>query len=182
MALRRSETFTTPNGHVIPLDAAATVFPHGSTVGTVLAPPELAWEDIDRFYTQPIQCGVYTENDVPLLVLHVVGEWTEVAALNTRLFDDDTLEPLLHRGTFAGRDTVPFFLVSREDGKTMAERAMLMPSRMTESLARAAERQHRRFISRSSVERAVRSVRDAYSTADLMQKAGIQPLAPASFG
>jgi len=181
MALRKSEDFTTPNGHVISLTETATVFPHGSTLGAVIAPDELAWEGIDQFYTQPIQCGVYVEDDIPLVVLHLVGEWTEVAAFNTRLFDEASLEPLVERSSFAGRDTVPFFLVSRAEGKSMGERTMLVPSRMTEQVATAAARQRRRFINRTSVDQAIRSVREAHSTAELIEKADVQPLAPASF-
>jgi hypothetical protein len=181
MALKKSEDFTTPNGHVLPLESTATVFPHGSTVGAVIAPEELAWEEIDRFYTQPIQFGVYVEDDIPFVVLHVVGEWTEVAAFNTRLFEDGTLEPLVERTSFTGRDTVPFFLVSRAEGKSMAERTMLVPARMTEAVADAAARQRRRFINRTSVDQAIRSVRESTSTAELMEKADLQPLAPASF-
>ncbi len=181
MPLQKSENFTTPNGHVISLDDTAALFPHSSTLGVVLAPADLAWEDIDRFYTQPIQCGVYVEDDIPLAVLHVVGQWTEVAALNTRNFDEETLAPLFERSVFAGRDTVPFFLVSREEGKSMAERTLLLPSRMTQTVAEAAERQRRRFINRATVDRAIRSLRESYDTATLREKADLQPLAPASF-
>jgi hypothetical protein len=181
MPLQKSEDFTTPNGHVISLDDPAAVFPHGSTLGVVLAPEALAWEDIDRFYTQPIQCGVYAEDDVPLLVIHVVGQWTHVAALNTRTFDEEALAPLLDRSDFTGRDTVPFFLVSRKEGKSMAERTLLLPSRMTETVAEAASRQRRRFINRASVDRAIRSLLDAHDTATLIEKANVQPLTPASF-
>ena len=181
MPLKKSETFTSPNGHVISLDEPASVFPHGSTIGVVFAPSSLAWEDIDQFYTQPIQCGVYVEDHIPLVVLHVVGQWTHVAALNTRTYTEETLAPLFERSDFTGRDTVPFFLVSREEGKSMAERTMLLPSRMTAAIAEAAATQHRRFVNRASVDRSIRSLLDAYDTATLMEKADIQPLAPASF-
>ena len=78
-------------------------------------------------------------------------------------------------------DTVPFFLVSREEGKSMAERTLLLPSRMTQTVAEAAERQRRRFINRATVDRAIRSLRESYDTATLREKADLQPLAPASF-
>lgn len=162
MPLQDRTTFTTPNGHVVPLQDEAALFPHERTIGVLLAPSDTSWEDIDDFYTEHLHVGLWVEDDVPIVLLDVGERWRVSAVFNAVAYDDAALESLFARTEFEGRDAAPLFLVSRDDTRSLGERTMLLPASITQSIARTAKTQRRTHVNSHAVRESARRIFDRH--------------------